>query len=271
MKSRSLLIYAIVYLVFLYAPIFLLPLFAFNDSAIIQLPLSGFTTHWFSLLWRTPTLHQAAYNSVFIAVTTAIGSTILGIFAARASARYEFIGKRGIVGFIMLPLVLPEIIIGVALLVVLVQLGLSLSIWTVIIGHILICTPFSIAILSSSFRNMDISLEEASLDLGESRIGTFFRIILPLVTPGIISSMLLSFTISLDEFIIAFFLTGTDVTLPVYIWAQLRFPARLPSVMALGFLMVLLSLALLLASEFFRRRANRLAGGTGTGGSGGMF
>ena len=108
---------------------------------------------------------------------------------------------------------------------------------------------------------MDRSLEEASLDLGESQIGTFFRVILPLVTPGIISSLLIAFTISLDEFIIAFFLTGTDVTLPVYIWGQLRFPARLPSVMALGFLMVLLSLALLLAAEYFRRRANRVTGG----------
>ena len=88
--------------------------------------------------------------------------------------------------------------------------------------------------------------------------------ILPLVTPGIISSLLIAFTISLDEFIIAFFLTGTDVTLPVYIWGQLRFPARLPSVMALGFLMVILSLMLLLTAEYFRRRANRLSGAADT-------
>jgi spermidine/putrescine transport system permease protein len=107
---------------------------------------------------------------------------------------------------------------------------------------------------------MDRSLEEASMDLGENKIGTFFRVILPLVTPGIISSLLISFTISLDEFIIAFFLTGTDATLPVYIWSQLRFPARLPAIMALGFLMVLLSFILLLAAEYFRRRANRIAG-----------
>jgi len=257
---KSLLTYAIIYLVFLYAPVLLLPLFAFNDSAIIALPLSGFTFDWFHLLWETESLHEAFYNSMTIAITTAIGSTVLGIFAARAAARYDFPAKRGIVGFIMVPLVLPEIIVGVALLVVLVQMGLALSAWTVVIGHILICTPFAIAILQSAFNNMDRSLEEASMDLGENRIGTFFRVILPLVTPGIISSMLISFTISLDEFIIAFFLTGTDVTLPVYIWGQLRFPARLPSVMALGFLMVTLSFILLLAAEYFRRRANRLVG-----------
>ncbi len=258
---RSLLTYAIIYLVFLYAPVMLLPLFAFNDSAIIALPLSGFTFGWFGLLWETEALHEAFYNSMIIAITTAIGSTTLGIFAARAAARYEFTGKRGIMGFVMLPLVLPEIIVGVALLVVMSQMGMALSQWTVVIGHILICTPFSIAILSSAFNNMDRSLEEASMDLGESQVGTFFRVILPLVAPGIISSLLIAFTISLDEFIIAFFLTGTDVTLPVYIWGQLRFPARLPSVMALGFLMVLLSFALLLAAEYFRRRANRVTGG----------
>ena len=257
---KSLLTYAVIYLIFLYAPVILLPLFAFNDSAIIALPLSGFTVHWFGLLWDTKALHEALYNSLLIAVVTAIGSTTLGIFAARAAARYEFPGKRGIVGFIMVPLVLPEIIVGVALIVVLIQLGLSLSAWTVIIGHVLICTPFSIAILQSAFNNMDRSLEEASMDLGESKVGTFFRVILPLVTPGIISSLLISFTISLDEFIIAFFLTGTDVTLPVYIWGQLRFPARLPAIMALGFLMVSLSFFLLLTAEYFRRRANRLTG-----------
>ena len=257
---RSLFTYALVYLIFLYAPVILLPLFAFNDSAIIALPLSGFTLHWFGLLWETRALHEALYNSVLIAVITAIGSTTLGIFAARAAARYEFPGKKSILGFIMVPLVLPEIIIGVALIVVLIQLGMSLSAWTVIIGHVLICTPFSIAILQSAFNNMDRSLEEASLDLGENKLGTFFRVIVPLVTPGIISSLLISFTISLDEFIIAFFLTGTDVTLPVYIWGQLRFPARLPAIMALGFLMVTLSFLLLVAAEYFRRRANRLTG-----------
>ena len=153
---------------------------------------------------------------------------------------------------------MPEIIVGVSLLVVLMQLGLDLTLWTVILGHTLICTPFSIAILNSSFANMDISLEEASLDLGETRFGTFKRVILPLVSPGLISSILICFTISLDEFIIAFFLTGTETTLPVYIWGQLRFPAKLPGVMALGFLMLLLSLILLSLFEYFRRRTSRI-------------
>jgi spermidine/putrescine transport system permease protein len=252
--------YAYVYLAFLYGPVLLLPLFAFNDSVIVAFPLSGFTTKWFVQLAETTVMHDALRNSLFVGFTTSVIATVLGICAARASARFEFPAKKGIMGFIMLPLVLPEIIVAVALLVVLVQLGMELSLWSVILGHVLICTPFSIAILTSAFLNFDRSLEEASLDLGETRLGTFFRVTLPLVVPGVISSLLISFTISLDEFIIAFFLTGTEPTLPVYIWSQLRFTAKLPGVVALGFLLLLLSLVLLFAAEYFRRRSSRRAG-----------
>lgn len=252
--------YAVMYLLFLYAPVILLPLFAFNDATIIAFPLSGFTTEWFSVLWSTDALHSAVRNSAIVATITALVSTLLGACAARASSRYRFPAQKGILGIIMLPLVLPEIILAVALIVMMMQLGLSLSLWTVIAGHILICTPFAIAILSSAFAGLDQSLEEASFDLGESRIGTFRRITLPLVMPGIISSLLICFTISLDEFIIAFFLTGTDVTLPVYIWSQLRFPTKLPSIMALGTILFLLSIALLVLAELFRRRAARRQG-----------
>ena len=247
-------IYAVVYMIFLYAPVFLLPLFAFNSSTIVAFPLAGFTTQWFVDLWTTPTLHTALENSAIVAFSTAALSTLLGAFAARAMARFRFPGKQGIVGLIMLPLVLPEIIVAVALLVMLNQLGMPLSLWTVVGGHVLICTPFAIAILSSAYRGLDRELEEASFDLGESRWGTFRRVTFPLVLPGVISSLLITFTISLDEFIIAFFLTGTDVTLPVYIWSQLRFPAKLPSVMALGTLMLVVTVCLLIVAEILRRR-----------------
>lgn len=248
-------VYAILYMLFLYAPVILLPLFAFNDATVVAFPLNGFTSKWFDVLWTTEALHGAVKNSAIVAISSATISTILGACAARASAHYKFPAKRSIMGFVMVPLVLPEIIVAVSLLVMLVQLGMSLSLWTVVAGHVLICTPFSIAILSSAFAGMDRSLEEASHDLGESRIGTFRRITLPLVMPGIVSSLLITFTISLDEFIIAFFLTGTDVTLPVYIWSQLRFPTKLPSVMALGTILLALSILLLVLAEWFRRRA----------------
>jgi len=155
----SLRLYAIAYLIFLYAPIALLPIFAFNDATIIAFPLSGFTTNWFSELRTNTALHTAVGNSVFIAVMTAILSTLLGICAARAGAMANFPLKTGIMGFIMLPLVLPEIIVAVSLLVVVVQIfDLGLSNWTIIAAHVLICTPFSIAILNGAFQNLDPSM-----------------------------------------------------------------------------------------------------------------
>jgi spermidine/putrescine transport system permease protein len=259
-------VYAIGYLIFLYAPIIILPMFAFNDATIIAFPLTGFSTRWFAGMLDEPALQIALKNSLVIAVTAAILSTTLGVFAARASTRYRFPGKAGLMGLIMLPLVLPEIIVAVSLLVVLLGLGINLSLWTVILGHVLICTPFTIAILSSAFQSLDQSLEEAAYYLGESAASTFRLIILPLVMPGIISSLLISFTISLDEFIIAFFLAGTAPTLPVYIFSQFRFPQAVPVIMALGTLLVVLSIALLAIAEYFRRRGIAKAGGKDTGG-----
>jgi spermidine/putrescine transport system permease protein len=267
MKGGWLRVYAIGYLVFLYAPIALLPLFAFNDATIIAFPLSGFTTKWFAELTTVRAMHDALWNSLTIAVTSAILATILGICAARAATRYRFPGKAGIMGLIMLPLVLPEIIVAVSLLVVIIQvLGLPLAQWSVIAAHTLICTPFCIAILNTSFANLDPSLEEAAYDLGETKWSTFRLVTLPLVMPGIVASLLISFTISLDEFIIAFFLTGAQPTLPVYIWGLMRFPGQIPVVMALGTLLVVASIILLVIAETFRRRGMARTGATDAGG-----
>ena len=266
MKIPVLRLYTIGYLIFLYAPILLLPLFAFNDSKIIAFPLSGFTTAWFAQMWQDDALFSALKNSLIIGVTVSVLSTTFGIFAARASTRYNFPGKTGILGLVMLPLVLPEMIVAMSLLVVLLGIGVPLSIFTIILGHVLICTPFAVAILSSAFQSLDKSLEEAAYDLGEGPISTFWLIILPLVMPGIISSLLISFTISLDEFIIAFFLGGTETTLSVYIFGQFRFPAKVPSIMALGTLLVLLSITLLATAEYFRRKGIAKAGGKNSGG-----
>ncbi len=260
-------VYAVAYLIFLYAPIILLPIFAFNDATIIAFPLAGFTTHWFDELWTTKALHEAVKNSLMIAFATSVLATTLGLCAARAGAMADFPGKKGIIGFVMLPLVLPDIIVAVSLLIVLRQvLDLTLSNWTVIAAHVLLCTPFSIAILNGAFQNLDPSMEEAALDLGENRWSAFRLVTLPLVMPGIISSMLIAFTISLDEFIVAFFLTGSNPTMPVYIWGLLRFPASLPIIMALGTILVALSVVLLTIAEYFRRRGLKRAGLKDTGG-----
>ena len=266
MKGSGLKVYAVAYLVFLYAPVILLPMFAFNDGTIIAFPLRGFTLEWFRELMTLPELHDALKNSLLVAISTAVLSTCLGIFAARAGSRYAFPGKAPILGLIMLPLVLPEIIVAVSLLVVLLGIGIELQNWTVILGHVLICTPFCIAILNSAFLSLDRSLEEAAYDLGETKWSTFRLITLPLVMPGIVSSLLISFTISLDEFIIAFFLSGSEATLPVYIYSQLRFPTKIPVIMALGTILVLMSVLLLSIAEYYRRRGIARTGGKDSGG-----
>lgn len=246
--------YAALYLAFLYVPILVLPVFSFNDSIFVSFPLKEFTTKWYGQLWETPRLFDALLNSLKVAVFSAVFSTLLGILAARAMTRYRFPLQRPIFGLVMLPLVIPEIILGLSLLILVNRLGLTLSLYTVAIGHVLLCVPFAVGVLLSRFEGFDRSLEEASLDLGESAWMTFWRVTFPIVFPGIVASLLLTFTISFDEFIIAFFLTGTETTLPVHIWSQLRFPQRLPGVLALGTLIILGSTLLIVLAEWLRRR-----------------
>lgn len=266
MKGNGLRIYTLLYLLFLYAPILLLPIFAFNSGTVIAFPLKGFTTEWFSQMAGNSTLRRAFTNSMVIAVSSAVLATCLGIFAARATTRFAFPGKGPITGLIMLPLVMPEIIVSMSLLVVLLSIGIKLNTMTVIVGHTLICMPYATVILSTAFNSLDRSLEEAAYDLGETKLSAFRLVILPLVMPGIISSLLMSFTISLDEFIIAFFLAGNEPTLPTYIFSQLRFPKQTPMIMALGAVLVALSIILLTIAEYFRRRGVAKTGGTDSGG-----
>ena len=259
--------YVFAFLLFLYAPILLLPVFAFNSGTVIAFPLDGFTLNWFAALRDNAALHTALRNSLMVAAVSAICATLLGLAAARANVRYRFPGKVATMGLVMLPLVLPEIIVATSLLVVVVRFfSWSLSLWTVAAAHVLICTPFAVAILNASFQALDPSLEEAAVDLGESRASTFRLVTLPLIMPGIVAALLICFTISLDEFIIAFFLTGSDTTLPVYIWSLLRFPRELPVIMALGTILVTVSIAILTLAEWNRRRGIARAGGKDGGG-----
>lgn len=249
--------YAFLYVAFLYLPVIFLPIFSINTAATPKFPLSGFTLKWYEDLPNTPALLDAAWNSLKVGVCASVLATVLGILAARSITRYRYPGRRTINGLIMAPLVLPEVIVAISMLLVMLQLGLSLSLFTVVLGLVLICIPYSMTVLTSGFEGFDRSLEEASADLGESAFGTFRRVTLPMVAPAIISSLLVCFTISLDEFIIAFFLTGTEATLPIYIWGQLRFAAKLPGVLALGTLLLVASFLLMTIAEILRRRAAR--------------
>jgi len=233
-------IYAILYLIFLYGPVLLLPLFSFNDSIYIAFPLKGFTFEWY---------RQMVNNASLII------STVLGILAAKAVTRYYLPGKGPITGLIMLPLVVPSIILAIALLVLARKIfEFQLSLYTIGAGHVLLCVPFAMLVLVSRLEGFDRNLEEASYDLGESAWSTFWRVTFPLALPGVVASLLLCFTVSFDEFVLAFFLAGNEATLPLFIFSQLRFPNRLPGVLALGSCILVFSFVVVTVAEWLRRR-----------------
>ena len=262
MKNKSLLLYAFAYLAFLYVPVLVLPVFSFNDSQFIAFPLSGFTTRWYGALAGDSAMQHALGNSLKVGIVTALLSTMLGLAAARAVTRYRLRGAGAALGFISLPLFIPDIVLGLSLLMLLGAVGLPLSLAAVVMGHLLVCVPFALTVLIARFEGFDKNLEEASADLGEDGWMTFWRITAPLMLPGIIASLLLTFITSFDEFLVAFFLSGTEATLPIYIWGQLRFPERLPMVLALGAVILAVSVVLVICAEYVRNLGvkNRVVG-----------
>lgn len=252
--NRALQVYAVLFLIVLYVPVLFIPLFSFNDSIYVRFPLQGFTLQWYGELWTREPVWNALWNSVKVGLVVSVISTVLGVMAARAITRTRMRGKGALVTFIMMPLVIPGIIFGVALLVLLSRMGVPLSLYSVGLGHLIICLPFAVATLLPRFEGFDPSMEEASADLGENGWWTFWRVTFPMVMPGIVASLLLTFTISFDEFIMAFFLTGTDPTLPMYIWGQLRFPKEFPSVLAMAALILFVSFALVFLAQWVGRK-----------------
>jgi spermidine/putrescine transport system permease protein len=257
MKNKSLLVYALAYLGFLYVPVLVLPVFSFNNSEFIAFPLAGFTTRWYGALGADSAMLHALGNSLHVGSVTALLATLLGLLAARAVTRYRLRGAGIALGFISLPLFIPDIVLGISLLLLLGVVGFPLSLAAVVLGHLLISVPFALTVLIARFEGFDANLEEASADLGEDGWMTFWRVTFPLVWPGIAASLLLTFITSFDEFLVAYFLSGTEATLPVYIWGQLRFPERLPMVLALGTLILAGSVCLVVLAELLRNRGIR--------------
>lgn len=262
-RNRPLHVYALLYLAFLYVPVLFLPLFSFNDAIYVAFPLKGFTTNWYAQMLTNEPMHAALMNSIKVGSVTAVVATILGTFGAKAVTRYRIRAQKPVVSVIMLPLVIPGIILGVALLILLSRIGVPLSLYTVTLGHILISVPFAMATQMARFEGFDKSMEEAAADLGDNAWWTFWRVTFPMVFPGVLASLLLCFTISFDEFIMAFFLAGTEPTLPIFIYSQLRFPQKLPGVLALGACILVVSFVVVFFSQWLRRRGAGGAADTG--------
>ncbi|HKD34159.1 MAG TPA: ABC transporter permease [Gaiellaceae bacterium] len=245
---------------FLYAPIVILLIFSFNDSAVPTFPLSGFTFHWYHEFVDNAELRGALETSAIIAALSSVGAVVLGILASIALTRRRFRGKAAVSALLLSPLVIPYLVFGISLLLLFHQLGVPRSLLTVVIGHIVISLPYTILVLVPRLDQIDVSLEEAAFDLGASRLRTFRSITLPLILPAVVSAFLIAFTTSFDEYAVASFVVGSRITFPIYLYSAVRFPNQLPQVIAVAVVVLVVSLTVVIAAEVGRRVAERRLG-----------
>jgi spermidine/putrescine transport system permease protein len=246
--------------VFLYAPIAILLIFSFNDSAIPTFPLSGFTLQWYRQFIHNADLRSAIETSALIALVSSVGAVLLGVVASIALARRRFVGKAAVSALLLSPLVIPYIVFGISLLLFFHAAGIPRSILTVVIGHIVITLPYTILVLAPRLNQIEVALEEAAADLGASPFQTFRLVVLPLIVPAVLSAFLIAFTTSFDEYAVASFVVGTRVTFPIYLYSALRFPSNLPQVIAVAVVVMIISIVVVISAEIGRRVAERRLG-----------
>jgi len=231
--------------VFLYAPILSLMVYSFNESRLVTV-WSGFSVKWYGELFRDQQMMSAAWVSIQVAFWTACASVVLGTMAAMIMTRFrQFPGKTVFGGLITAPLVMPEVITGLSILLLFVSLGPVIGIGeqrgmlTIWIAHVTFCMAFVTVVISSRLQELDRSLEEAAMDLGANRLKVFFVITLPIIAPALISGWLLAFTLSLDDLVIASFVSGpSSTTLPMKVFSSVRLGVS-PKINALATLMIL--------------------------------
>ena len=208
---------------FLYIPIIILIVYSFNASRLVTV-WGGFSLNWYSAMWSNQGLMDAAWVTARVGILSATLGTILGTLAALALTRYaRFPGRMAFSGMIYAPLVMPEVITGLSLLLLFVAIGIDRGFWTVTIAHTTFTMCYVAIVVQSRLLTFDRSLEEAALDLGCPPVKTFFKITLPLIFPAVIAGWMLAFTLSLDDLVIASFNTGPGATtLPIKIYSQVR-------------------------------------------------
>ncbi|WP_284757339.1 ABC transporter permease [Agrobacterium sp. fls2-241-TYG-188a] len=208
---------------FLYIPILILIIYSFNASKLVTV-WGGFSLQWYKSMWSNEGLMDAAWITVRVALLSATIGTILGTLAALSLTRFaRFPGRMLFSGMIYAPLVMPEVITGLSLLLLFVSIGVDRGFWTVVIAHTTFTMCYVAIVVQSRLLTFDSSLEEAALDLGCPPVKTFFRITLPLILPGVVAGWMLAFSLSLDDLVIASFTTGPGATtLPIKIYSQVR-------------------------------------------------
>jgi len=238
---------------FLYIPILLLVVYSFNDSKL-NLEWVGFTTKWYGLLFQNEVLIRAFQNSLIVACATTILSVIIGTSAAWLLYRYRFPAQQTLGLLIFIPMVMPEVLMGVSLLVLFVNLGLPLGYTTLIIAHTTFCFPFVLVGVQARLQGIDPALEEAAMDLGATPLKAFWLVIVPYLMPAIIAGALMAFTLSFDEYIVTIFTSGSDSqTLPLKVYGMVRVGLN-PQLNALSALFIGATAILVIASQIFTRK-----------------
>jgi spermidine/putrescine transport system permease protein len=246
---------ALVYL-FLYVPVAVMGLFAFNNSKVQSLPLKGFTIRWFRALASDPAMQGAIRFSLQVTLTAVFVSLLFGTLFAFIITRVRFPGLRLMQALIVVPVVLPGMVLGISLLLAYGLIGVHPGALAITTAHIIFLTPIVMFIVAGRLRTLDPSLEQASMDLGANHVKTFLNVTLPAIRISLIASALLCFTVSFDEVAVTFFVTGFRQTLPVFIWTLLRFGFT-PEVNAVLAIIATISLASVLTAAWLISRSTR--------------
>lgn len=252
-SRRALGLLTAVVLAFLYAPIVILIVFSFNRSRQTAV-WEGFTLDWYATLLRHEEMGDAVVNSLIVAAATTVSSLVIGVPAgmALASGRSRLLGPTR--GLVHLPLVIPEIVLGVALVTFMGVIGLQLGVWSVIAAHVVFCVSYVAIVVRARLADVDGSLEEAAADLGAPPAAVFIRVTLPTMLPGVIAAALLVFTLSLDDYVVTSFVAGAGATtLPLKIYSMLKTGVT-PEVNAVSSLLLIVTIAMIVAAQWLLRR-----------------
>lgn len=245
-------VYLILVLAFLYLPILVMMAMGFNASPLYELPFV-FSTRWYSALAGNTQLVNAGINSVWIAFATSIIATVLGTMAALALARRQFRGKALLRILLLPPIAIPWLITGTAMLVFFFFTGIGRGVHALMIGHVALAIPYVVLVVGTGFQTVRADLEEAAMSLGSTPVHAFFAVTLPLLYPSILGAALFAFAVSLDQFVISYFLsTPGFTTLPVQIYSAIR-KGFTPEINAISTILLLASMALILIFAVFAR------------------
>lgn len=228
----------VITLLFLFLPLFYIIFFSFNSSKTAQ--FTGFSLKWYKeLFFNSDNLWISLLNSLIIAFSSSAVATVLGTLAAIGINWYKFKGKMYIQAISFLPMVLPEVIVGVSMLIFFSGIGLPLGMFTIFAAHTTFCLPFVFLMVMARLDEFDFSIIEAAHDLGATDRQTMIKVIIPAIMPGVLSGFLMSITMSLEDFVITFFVSGPgSTTLPLYVYSMIRYGVS-PAVNALSFVMIL--------------------------------